>query len=353
VAGTAAVGLLGLVALELLGPAVALVAMALAAGYPVLIEQTGTLVAENLLVVLELAAVSTALRARGSPHPYRWIAATGVLSGLATLTHQNAILLMLPLGVAVWSAGSRARGIVLLVICTAAMIAPWTIRNAVELHRFIPVSDETGITLVGTYNRYSAAMTTIPYKWRFFWDIPSDAHLVKTAGRYTEPELDSRLQSQALGYVGDHPTAPLSAAWRNLVRMLELEGTPAWHASAEAIGLHTDVARTGVIAFWVMAALAVAGAFTRRARQVPGWVFVIPVLLALSVVFINVETPRFREPIEPFLVLLAACAVTSAGSVLGGAPVRRRWGASELPGHAQAVQMVQRLARADGHAGEG
>ncbi len=357
-AGTAAVGLLGLVALELLGPAGALVAMALAAGYPVLIEQSGTLVAENLLVVLELAAVWTALRAGGSPHPYRWIAATGVLTGLATLTHQNAILLILPLGAAVLSAGTRARGIVLLVICTAAMIAPWTIRNAVELHRFVPISDETGITLVGTYNRYSAAETTIPYKWRFFWKIPSDAPLVKTAGRYTEPQLDSRLRSQALEYVKRHPTAPLSAGWHNLVRMLELEGDPAWHASAEAVGLHTDVAHTGVIAFWVMAALALAGACTRRARRVPGWVWAIPVLLALSVVLINVETPRFREPIEPFLVLLAACAVTSAGervlrSVLGGAPVRRRRRPPELPGHAQAVEMVQRLPGADGNAGEG
>jgi hypothetical protein len=361
-AGTAAVGLLGLVALQLFGPAAALVAMALAAGYPVLIEQTGTLVAENLLVVLELAAVWTALRARGSPHPYRWIAATGVLTGLATLTHQNAILLVLPLGAAVWSAGTRARGTALLLICTAAMIAPWTIRNAVELHRFIPVSDETGITLVGTYNRYSAAETTIPYKWRFFWKIPSEAHLVKTAGRYTEPQLDSRLRSQALDYVKSHPTAPLSAGWHNLVRMLELEGAPAWQASAEAVGLHTDVAHTGVIAFWVMAALALAGAPTRRARQAPRWVWAIPVLLALSVVFINVETPRFREPIEPFLVLLAACAVTRVGemvrasrlgSVLGGAPVRRRRGASELPGHAQAVQVVERLARADGYTREG
>jgi hypothetical protein len=352
-AGTAAVGLLGLVALELLGPAAALVAMALAAGYPVLIEQTGTLIAENLLVVLELAAVWTGLRARRSAHPYRWIAATGALTGLATLTHQNAILLVLPLGVAVWSAGPRARGVALLVICTAAMIAPWTIRNAVELHRFVPVSDETGVTLVGTYNRYSAANQTIPYKWRFFWDIPSDRHLVKTAGRYTEPELDSRLQSQALGYIGDHPAAPLSAGWHNLVRMLELEGAPAWQASAAAIGLHIDVAHVGVIAFWVVAALALAGVPTRRAREVPRWVWAIPVLLALSVVFINVETPRFREPIEPFVVLLAACTVTRVGemalagrlgSVLGGAPVRRRRRAPELPGHAQGVEMVQRLA---------
>ncbi len=357
VAGTVAVGLLGLVALELLGPAVALVAMALGAGYPVLIEQTGTLVAENLLVVLELAAVWTALRARGSPHPYRWIAATGALTGLATLTHQNAILLVLPLGAAAWATGTRARGTALLVLCTAATIVPWTVRNAVELHHFVPISDETGITLVGTYNRYSAAERQIPDKWRFFWTIPSDAHLVKTAGRFTEPALDARLRSQALSYIGDHPAAPLSVGWHNLVRMLELEGDAAWHASAQAVGLHPDVAHTGVIAFWIMAALALVGAFTVGARRTPRWVWAIPVLLALSVVFINVETPRFREPVEPFLVLLAACAVTSAGeralaSVLGRAPVRRRRRAPELPGHAQAVEVVERLAGADGDAGQ-
>jgi hypothetical protein len=203
-------------------------------------------------------------------------------------------------------------------VTTVIAIAPWTIRNVVELHHFVPVSDETGITLVGTYNRYSASEHEIPYRWRFFWKIPSDAHLVKTAGRYTEPRLDAKLRSQALHYVSNHPTAPLSAGWHNLVRMLELEGAPAWQASAEAVGLHVDVAHTGVIAFWVMTALAIAGAFTRLARRVPGWVWAIPVLLALSVVFVNVETPRFREPIEPFLVLLAACAVTSAAQRLLG-----------------------------------
>jgi len=36
------------------------------------------------------------------------------------------------------------------------VVAPWTIRNAVVMHALIPVSDETGGTLAGTYNPVSA-----------------------------------------------------------------------------------------------------------------------------------------------------------------------------------------------------
>ena len=33
--------------------------------------------------------------------------------------------------------------------------------------------------------------------------------------------------------------------------------------------------------------------------------------MALSVLFINAATPRFREAIDPFLILLAAAALTA------------------------------------------
>ncbi len=322
VLGTVTVGLIGLVALELFGSTTALVAMALAAFYPVLIEQSGTLVAENLLLVFELAAVWTALRARRAEHPYRWIAATGVLTGAATLTHQNAILLVIPLAFAAAAATAarlgpnrtrpRLRALAaptLLIIITGATIAPWTIRNAIELHHLIPVSDETGITLVGTYNPQSAAFGPVPYKWRLFSKLPEDRQLKRTAGRYTEVAFGDKLQSQALHYIADHPLSPLDAAWHNTLRLFELEGSYAWHASAQAVGLPTAVAHTGVVAFWIMGTLALSGLLTHAARACPRWLWAIPMLLGLSVVFVNVETPRFREPIEPFLILLASCAV--------------------------------------------
>ncbi|HEY3728384.1 MAG TPA: glycosyltransferase family 39 protein [Solirubrobacteraceae bacterium] len=345
VAGTIAVGLVGLVALEAFGATAALVSMALAAFYPVFVELSGTLVAENLLLLFELGAVWTMLRARRAEHPYAWIAATGVLTGLATLTHENAILFAIPFAFGAWSvARGSARGPVILILITIATIAPWTIRNAIELHHFVPVSDETGITLRGTYNPESAAFAPVAYKWRFFWQIPQDADLRHTAGRYDEVQLGSKLQARALDYVGAHPTAPLEVAFHNTLRMFELEGSYAWNASARAIGLHVDVAQTGVVAFWILCLLALAGAFTRAARAAPRWLWGLPLLYALSIVLINVETPRFREPIDVFLILLAGCAVTAVLERLRGAPVRGDRRAPKLTGHAQLIEVVERLA---------
>ena len=67
-----------------------------------------------------------------------------------------------------------------------------------------------------------------------------------------------------------------------------------------------------MICFWIYAVLAIAGAFTRRARAAPLWLWVVPLLMYLSVVFLVVETPRYRTAIDPFIVLLAALALARA-----------------------------------------
>lgn len=351
VVGTAVVGLIGLVALEGFGEGVAFAALALAAVYPVLIELSTIVVAENLLTALALAAIWAMLRASRAKRAYRWIAAAGVLTGLATLAHENGILLLLPLGAAVWGLGrtrglGRAKPLAVLIATTALAIAPWTIRNAVLLHRFIPVSDETGITLVGAYNGASAAYPRVPYKWRIYFKIPGERKLVRQAPGLTEPTLGDRLQSQAVHYIGDHPFSPFVVAFHNTLRLFEVEGSYAWHASALAQGLKPSRAWVGVVSFWVVCALALCGAFTRAARRAPRWLWVAPLLFALSVVLINVETPRFRAPVEPFLVLLAACALaTAVGRVaararLGRTPVRSEAGPLVTAHAAQLVQVV-------------
>jgi hypothetical protein len=361
VLGTITVALVGLLALEAFGSeAVALIALALAAIYPVLIELSGILVPENLMTPLILAAAWAVLRARRSPRPYPWITLAGLLTGLATLTHANSIVILLPLGFAVWgerpdsvggAAISLGRGLLapaLLVLTTLLTLTPWLVRNEVELHRFVFVTDETGITLVGTYNPASAANQQVPYKWRLFYGIPGQRRLIRQTRHLTEPALGSRLESQALHYIDAHPTAPLAVIYHNSRRLLELEGSFAWRASAKAMGLPEQTARIGVISFWVLGVLAALGLLTRAARAGPKWLWAMALLLWLSVAAINVETPRFREPVDPFLILLAACAV--AGGVaatarrLVGAPVRRQGGTPVPSRPTQLVEVIERLA---------
>jgi 4-amino-4-deoxy-L-arabinose transferase-like glycosyltransferase len=349
--GTVVVGLIGLVGLEAFGPATGLIALGLAAAYPVLIELSGILVAETLLTALVLAASYTALRARRSAHPYRWVLAAGLFSGLAALTHENGVLILLPLAVAVWDAAGRSLAAPAVLIATAALtIAPWTIRNLAVMHDLIPISDETGVTLVGTYNPASAAYRPVPYKWRIFYGIPGEQRIVAESSRMSEPQLEARFEHQALAYIGAHPLAPLLVAYHNTLRMLELEGSLAWQASAYAMGLRPGIAWTGIISFWVIGVLAIVGACTRAARSAPRWLWFLPAFLALSVVLVNVETPRFREPVDPFLILLAACALStavrrvSAGAGLCRAPVRRDRGPATPARDAQLVEVRQCLA---------
>jgi hypothetical protein len=371
--GTVTVGLIGLVAYECFGWGVALAAWALAAIYPVLIELSAVLVVENLATALTLAAVWAALRARrarSEPRRLAWIAFTGLLTGLTALTHLNGIVIVLPLAFAAYGAMRRGAGDsaarrsaqspaatalarqpqragtagdrqplrprrralagpALLIAVTVLTILPWTIRNVIVMHKLIPISDETGITLVGTYNSASAHDRQIPYKWRYYLAIPRDRHLLRIASHLTEPQLSARLEHQALSYISRHPLSPLLVSEHNLLRMFELEGSIAWRTSAASIDLTAATARIGVYGFWALCLLALAGLALGGARRAPRWLWAVPVLIAISALPVNFETPRFREPIDPFILLLAAYAVWRALTAARGLLAR---GGSESAG---------------------
>ncbi len=348
VVGTITVGLIGLVALEAFGPAVALAALALAAIYPVFIELSAVLVAENLLTAFLLAAVWAALRSRRSPRPYGWLAASGSFAGLAALAHVNAIIVLIPLAVAAWHTRRSFWAPAVLVATTLLTLTPWIVRNAVTMHRFVPVSDENGITLVGTYNAASAADPQVPYRWRLYFSIPGEQALGTKAHTLTEPELSSRLQSQAFDYISAHPLSPLEVLFDNSRRMLELEGSTAWEISASSLDIPIATARIGVYSFWLLCLLALAGAFTLAARRGPWWLWLTAILLWLSSAAVNGETPRFREAVDPFLILLGACAVARTAEALaarlGRSPVRGQSGTAVPAGAAEGVQVIQSLA---------
>jgi hypothetical protein len=277
-----------------------------------------------------------------------------VLTGLATLSHLNSIVLLLPLGIGAWSLAparkrptrDRTGAVALLGVTTLLTLTPWLVRDAVELHQFVPVADETGYTLVGTYNPASAGNRQIPYKWRALYRIPGEPPSIAHPTGLTETALGSRLESQAFRYIGNHPSAPLAVLYHNTRRLLELEGTFTWEASATSIGIPVATARIAVLSFWALCVLALVGIFTPAARRAPSWLWLVPVLLWLSVALVNAETPRFREPIDPLLILLGSCALAEGVRAAAGrlvAPGRRHRRAPIAARSSQLVEVRQRL----------
>ena len=332
VVGTAIVALLGLLCAQLFGRRVALVAMALAAVYVPLILAGGALMSEPLFAALMLGALVAAVRFRGSDRRWRWAVLAGVLGGLAILTRANAAILLLPLALGVWDARPRWSGRALappavLVAIAALTVAPWTVRNAVELRAFVPVSTQLGTALAGTYNDEARADTRRPATWRSLRRVPELQYLVRTAAWRRTPEatLEKRLRAVSLDFIAAHPGYVPRVVFWNTARALDLAGLTWSRHTYSTVSVAPGWADAGVVVFWLFALLAIAGALTRRARGIPLHVAAVPVLLWLSVVFLAFETPRYRTGIDPFVVLLAALALVAgwdavrSGSTAGGA----------------------------------
>ncbi len=314
--GTLAVALIGLIAAQLWGRRVALAALALGAVYLPLILIGGALMSEPLFVVLMLGSLAAAIQHRRSAHGYRWALLAGFVGGLAVLTRANGLVLLAPLAFGVWTVRPRWswRALAppaLLVAVALATVAPWTVRNAVELHAFVPVSTQLGSALAGTYNDDARHDRANPASWRALKRVDDLRDIYGQIGTIPEPTLEKQLRSASLHYIGDHPAYVATVAFWTTRRLLELGGLDWARHTYATVSVEPGWANAGIIVFWVVALLAVAGAFTVRARRTPLFVWAVPALMYLSVVFLVVETPRYRSPIDPFVILLAALAVTA------------------------------------------
>jgi 4-amino-4-deoxy-L-arabinose transferase-like glycosyltransferase len=318
VIGTVLVATIGLVAGLVWGPVVALVAMALAAVYVPLVTMSGTVMSEPLFAVFMLGSLGAAIMHRRSPHRWRWALLAGALAGLSILTRANAMILLLPLALVAWDLRPRwsLRAIgppAALVVVALLVVSPWTIRNARVMHHFVPVSTQLGSALAGTYNDDARTDKNNPASWRSLRHVASYQDLVGDIAHTDEAVLDKQLRRRAERYALDHPGYVATVAFWTTVRALDLGGFDWARHTARTVSIDGPWADRNIYCFWLFGVLAVAGAFTRAARRAPWYVWAFPALMYLSVVFLVIETPRYRTPLDPFIVMLAALAVVAAG----------------------------------------
>ncbi len=148
-----------------------------------------------------------------------------------------------------------------------------------------------------------------PASWRSLKRVKDYQPLFRQVKTLNEAVLEQKLRSASKDFIKRHPAYVLTVAYWTTRRMLDLAGIHWSVHTASTVSINRGWAIAGVICFWVFALLAIFGAFTRRARAAPLWFWAVPLLMYLGVVFLVVETPRYRTAIDPFIVLLAALAL--------------------------------------------
>jgi 4-amino-4-deoxy-L-arabinose transferase-like glycosyltransferase len=309
---------LGALGWRLGGRRVGLVVLAGAAVYPPFLLAGYGLEYEPLLLLFMTTALIVGIEWRARPERRWLLPVCGLLVGFGVLCRETAAVVLLPpawfVVASTWRVSRRrAAGLLaVLVVPAILVVAPWTIRNAIELHAFIPVSDSPSEALAGAYNATAAADKPLLGVWSTPYADPTDLRAVEALGSgANEAQVTSLLGQLGRRYAEQHPAFVAKLFAWNTVRLLDLRGFRDALFTARYAPLSATLTKASVIAWWVLLPLAVAGIFTAARRRVPGVIWLVPaviyILLALTVGDI-----QYRVTIEPFVVILAAMALVTA-----------------------------------------
>ncbi len=186
-----------------------LAAACLYALFPNAIAWTPVLFPEPLFVFLFIAALWLLIVPLAAPRTWLAIAGFGLLVGLATLTRGEGLIL-LAVAMVYWLGRSGGRTALrhgaIALVAAAAVIAPWAVRNAVQMHAFIPVStnsasvlrighapDSTGYTMWTQDTVNGVPMDQSP--WRPDWEVAAYKAYPRRAIAYavTHPKRELEL----------------------------------------------------------------------------------------------------------------------------------------------------------------
>ena len=215
--GVIAVVLLAYLARALWDQRTGLLAGAIAAVFPPLVDLNASLLSEALFVPLELGFALALVALARRPQTLGWALAAGALAALAALTRSVAdAWVLVAVAVAAFAAGVRGRSRWLagaaVALAFGAALAPWTVRNLERLHAFVPVTTESGFTLAGQYNPQAGADDGYEAVWRLPFEVPQiDAALrplYRRRGGVDEVQLDAALRRAGLRLPRTSPRPP-------------------------------------------------------------------------------------------------------------------------------------------------
>jgi hypothetical protein len=191
---------------------------------------------------------------------------------------------------------------------TLLTLVPWLVRDADVMHTFVPITDESGYAVIGTYNTYAQHRTDYPALYTP--PVQEAREFERLVRGRNEAEFSARLESLAIDYIEDHPGSVLKTGFWTTLRLFDLTGAGFERAIEPTWGFPGWLAVVSVYSFWLVGALAIGGAMMRAARRAPWAFWLCPIALLATTVFV-IGATRYRAPVDPWIVLLAALAVCS------------------------------------------
>jgi 4-amino-4-deoxy-L-arabinose transferase-like glycosyltransferase len=302
--------LIVLTARRLFNERIALVAGSLCAVHPMLIWYTSRIWIETVHTLLITAVIFLIVLITERATVSRLILA-GLTMGIAILTKSILILFPLALGLFIvlrWKKqGIQAASVLILV--SALVVAPWTVRNYRVCRRLIPVHTSLGLNLVQG-DAIGEYWTEFPFSTLQLWQKgfqKMNALLEGTRYTPTDPDGDRLLVESSLSYNISHPTLFLKKIVVNSVTFWYLSESP--------------VKSIFLILIQLPVLILVIVASVRLWRKMPA---VQPVVLLLCYFFVChafiVGWARYSVPIVPACLLFASFVVARDEGVQGIQP---------------------------------
>ncbi len=313
VLGCLTVLLTGTVALALFGDRrLALWAMLFAAAMPELLFQSVCVLSEELSCVMTLALILALIvlaRSRFSPARAVWV---GLFWALGVYVRPDALCLF-PFIVCMFFLFRDTRafvaryarravlcGVILLAVFIALM-SPWWIRNACLTGRFIPTTLQVGASLYDGLSPTAGGGSDMAFVDRFRGELDRQAAADPDGNReFYEVRLDRAMKEAAIDWVRKHPKEAIRLAGVKFFRLWNVfPNESAFSAVPARLLICLTFLPVGVGAVW--------GAWRlRRVRLVR--LLWIPAVYVTLLHLIFVSSLRYRSPILPELVILAAAA---------------------------------------------
>ena len=312
VLGAATATLAGVVARRLAGVRAGIVAVFVLAVYPNLIAHTGALLGETLYDLLFLAFLAVLLaRPWDEALSLRRVAAAGVLLGLAVMVRPIS-LAVVPVVVLAWWASRRdlrqvGRWSVVLLLAVGACIVPWTIRNAVRMDAFVPISTNTGDNLCLGHGDGATGAFTV----RDQCDVPYNL----LDGPSAEVAADKAKTRIAKDAILDDPGREPWLTWRRFyftwIRSGDHDGTAAVQSYRFdrwiAVDTETRLFKVSDLAYYAVAVTGLVGSLALLRRRRPGDLLVVgSAIMTAAVPLAFFGDSRFKVPVIPLLIIAAA-----------------------------------------------